>query len=72
MKIESLNLIDQTCPMALLMAKRHCAQLCPGATTTIFIADQTSALDIIRYLMQNGFTIEISPMGDNYQLIISK
>lgn len=72
MELDSLDLTQQRCPMALLLAKRHCHQLQLKQTTRIYTQNQASTLDIISYLMQNSFTIEISSLSDCYQLIISK
>ncbi|WP_325891914.1 sulfurtransferase TusA family protein [Grimontia sp. NTOU-MAR1] len=58
MEIQSLDLREQRCPMALLLAKRACAALKQGQQIALYITDSGALKDIPRYLDKNGFEFE--------------
>ena len=60
MEIQSLDLREYRCPMALLMAKRACATLEQGEKITLSVIDSGAVKDIPRYLKGNGFDFEQS------------
>lgn len=67
-----LDLRQQRCPMALLLAKRHTAQMKYGDELTILIADSGSKQDIEKYLTSNGFFCRIETASCNFSLKIMK
>ena len=62
MEIQSLDLREQRCPMALLMAKRACSSLKQGQRIALYITDRGALKDIPRYLEKNGFKFERQPV----------
>ncbi|MDD1784148.1 sulfurtransferase TusA family protein [Enterovibrio sp. ZSDZ35] len=58
MEIQSLDLREQRCPMALLLAKRACALLEHGQPIALYVTDAGALRDIPRYLQQHGFVVE--------------
>ncbi|MEI8594933.1 sulfurtransferase TusA family protein [Photobacterium sp. Hal280] len=68
MEIPKLDLTETRCPLALLMAKRTCAQLGAGQSLTIHLCDAGSRKDIPRYLLNHGFQVHIQ--SDNPQLLV--
>ncbi|AMG29963.1 sulfurtransferase TusA family protein [Grimontia hollisae] len=58
MEIQSLDLREQRCPMALLLAKRACGSLKQGQQIALYIADSGALKDIPRYLEKHGFVFE--------------
>ncbi|WP_407331145.1 sulfurtransferase TusA family protein [Enterovibrio sp. 27052020O] len=58
MEIQSLDLREHRCPMALLMAKRACATLGQGQQIALYVSDSGALKDIPRYLTNNGFDFE--------------
>ncbi|QXO18066.1 MULTISPECIES: sulfurtransferase TusA family protein [Vibrio] len=60
-----LDLRQQRCPMALLLAKRHTVQLDAGESTTILLSDPNSKRDIEAYLLRQPFTCQ-SDYADGY------
>lgn len=49
MKPNILDLRQERCPMALLLAKRHSVKLENGQSLLIHIADQSSMTDIVSF-----------------------
>ncbi|EOD80262.1 hypothetical protein D515_00835 [Grimontia indica] len=62
MEIQSLDLREQRCPMALLLAKRACASLKQGQQIALYITDSGALKDIPRYLEKSGFEFECQPV----------
>ncbi|MBE3668254.1 oxidoreductase [Vibrio navarrensis] len=72
MEPTQLDLRAHRCPMALLLAKRHSAELVKGSQSVILISDQSSLQDIVRYLQAQHFEIETQVKPDFYLLRIFK
>ncbi|MDN3609398.1 sulfurtransferase TusA family protein [Vibrio ostreicida] len=51
MKLNLLDLRQERCPMALLLAKRHIKGLVEGEQTSIYVSDPSSLSDIKRFLL---------------------
>ncbi|MDW6017784.1 sulfurtransferase TusA family protein [Vibrio plantisponsor] len=64
-----LDLRQQRCPMALLLAKRHTAQLEAGDSVTILISDSSSFKDIESYLLKQDYLCQ-SVKCDGYNSLI--
>ncbi len=64
MEIQSLDLREQRCPMALLLAKRACALLGQGQQLALYVTDNGALKDIPRYLEGNGFVFERRRLHD--------
>lgn len=54
-----LDLREQRCPMALLLAKRASDTLLCGETLTLLLTDTASSTDIFHFLTQNGFRVTL-------------
>jgi len=67
-----LDLRQQRCPMALLLAKRHIAQLSTGESTTILICDLGSQRDIEAYLVKQNLLWQSYECGDYNSLKVVK
>lgn len=52
-----LDLRQQRCPLALLLAKRHTVQMNAGESLTILLSDPGSKRDIEAYLHQQAFRL---------------
>ncbi|PMH41286.1 oxidoreductase [Vibrio sp. 10N.286.49.B3] len=72
MTIKVIDLRQERCPMALLLAKRHSVQLEPGECLYIHIVDVVSMQDIITFLRSNSFLVESQKHLDFYVLHIIK
>lgn len=70
--MEQLDLRQQRCPMALLLAKRHVKALEENATLTILVVDISSKLDIMRFLRQHGCQVDSIDVGKHYSLNVTK
>lgn len=58
MEIQSVDLREHGCPMALLLAKRACVALNKGEQITLLINDSSALSDIPSYLKNNGFIVK--------------
>ncbi|EGU37774.1 hypothetical protein VII00023_16721 [Vibrio ichthyoenteri ATCC 700023] len=72
MTLSNLDLRDQRCPLALLLAKRHVVEMMAGETCTILVQDSSSKSDIIRFLSQHQFEIECVELCNYYSLNVMK
>ena len=59
MELSSIDLREQTCPIALLLAKRACDKLYSGDKLLMLLSDTGSSQDIFRYLARNEFKVEM-------------
>ncbi|MCF8780868.1 sulfurtransferase TusA family protein [Vibrio sp. IRLE0018] len=71
MERKRLDLRQQRCPMSLLLAKRHSAELSEGSQLVIQVSDQGSMRDIVRYLQSRSFIVETKMEQDCYLLHIT-
>lgn len=67
-----LDLRQQRCPLALLLAKRHTVQLNAGESLTILLSDPSSKRDIEAYLRRQAFYCQCESFGDYSSLHIMK
>ncbi|EEY98682.1 hypothetical protein VOA_002507 [Vibrio sp. RC586] len=67
-----LDLREQRCPLALLLAKRAAVALLPNEWLTILIADPASQRDIENYLASQPFTYHCIQNHDHCSLRVSK
>jgi len=67
-----LDLRQQRCPMALLLAKRHAAKLASGESVTILISDSGSLKDIESYLYNHNYSCSNSLSDGYYSLTVVK
>ncbi|KQB09041.1 sulfurtransferase TusA family protein [Vibrio metoecus] len=67
-----LDLREQRCPLALLLAKRATAALLPNESLTILIADPASLRDIEQYMAQQPVQCQRTQKHDHCSLMVSK
>ncbi len=70
-----LDLRDQRCPMALLLAKRHAAEVFQGETSqfqqlVIQVVDKSSKQDIVKYLQNQGYTVDCQSTSEHFILTV--
>ncbi|MGP8307341.1 sulfurtransferase TusA family protein [Vibrio sp. YIC-376] len=69
-----LDLREQRCPMALLLAKRHTAEAFQGEKQhhklVIKVMDNSSKQDIVKYLNSQGYMVDCQPTSDHYTLTV--
>ncbi|MFB9134956.1 sulfurtransferase TusA family protein [Vibrio olivae] len=71
MKPNILDLRDERCPMALLLAKRHINHSEQQAYT-LWVGDKSAKTDIVNCLHLQGFKVECTHMEGYYCLDVSK
>ena len=67
-----LDLRQERCPMALLLAKRHTKGLNPGDKVQILISDSSSMNDITRFLKKHLFQLNCEQMNGYYSMQVTK
>ncbi|MGD8108870.1 sulfurtransferase TusA family protein [Vibrio sp. TRT 21S02] len=72
MKPNILDLREERCPMALLLAKRHTKLLALGEVMQIWVVETHSMKDIKRYLRKYGYTVACEAQDDYYCLQVTK
>ncbi|MEF1165681.1 sulfurtransferase TusA family protein [Vibrio campbellii] len=70
-----LDLREQRCPMALLLAKRHAADVFQGETPqyhqlVIKVVDKSSKHDIVKYLRHQGYTVDCQASSEHFTLTV--
>ena len=70
-----LDLRAQRCPMALLLAKRHTAEIFQEEKQqyhklVIKVMDNSSKQDIMKYLNAQGYMVDCQPTSDHYTLTV--
>ncbi|CAE6892274.1 Belongs to the sulfur carrier protein TusA family [Vibrio sp. B1ASS3] len=70
-----LDLREQRCPMALLLAKRHAADVFQGETRkyhqlVIQVVDKSSKHDIVKYLLNQGYAVECQTSPEHFTLTV--
>ncbi|CAH0539094.1 sulfurtransferase TusA family protein [Vibrio marisflavi] len=58
MKPQLLDLREERCPRALLLAKRHLVSLRANEIATIYVIEMGSIKDIERYLINNDYSYQ--------------
>ena len=67
-----LDLRQQRCPLALLLAKRHTNQLKIGEECCILIREQSSMSDIQNVLHKHAFALSIEEMDDHFRMHVNR
>jgi TusA-related sulfurtransferase len=67
-----LDLRQERCPMALLLAKRHTKGLTVGEQTQILVSDSNSMKDITRFLHNHLFSLTCEEMNSYYRMQVIK
>jgi TusA-related sulfurtransferase len=70
-----LDLREQRCPMALLLAKRHAADVFQGETQqyqqlVIQVVDSSSKRDIVKYLSTQGYIVDCQSTLEHFTLTV--
>ncbi|MCG7516695.1 sulfurtransferase TusA family protein [Vibrio sp. MMH1-50] len=70
-----LDLRKERCPMALLLAKRHAAEVFPEETQqdyqlVIQVVDKSSKHDIVKYLRNQGYTVDCQASPEHFTLTV--
>lgn len=71
MKPDVLDLREEGCPMALLLAKRASKVMTQGELL-IHIRDLSSMKDMVRYFDSHGFSVQVEDSEQDYILTINK
>lgn len=67
-----LDLRQERCPLALLLAKRHTNQLHQGQSCYVLIRDTHSMRDIEKFLQRHSFKLLTEEMGDYFRMHVTK
>ncbi|MEZ9174946.1 sulfurtransferase TusA family protein [Vibrio kanaloae] len=67
-----LDLRQERCPMALLLAKRHSVKLEVGQSLSIYVSDNSSMKDIVRFLSQNTYVVITEACSSYHHLLVTK
>lgn len=67
-----LDLRQERCPMALLLAKRHTKNLALGEQVLILVSDSSSFADIRHYLHRQAFELASEEKQGFYRLKVSR
>ena len=71
MERKQLDLRQQRCPMSLLLAKRHSAELSEGSQLVILVSEQSAMRDIVNYFRTRSCIVESQKEQDGYLLCIT-
>ncbi|GAK86622.1 hypothetical protein JCM19238_4212 [Vibrio ponticus] len=58
--------------MSLLLAKRHAMALEPNQQLQILLTDGSSKSDIVRFLSQHSFDVELMQLDNYYSLNVTR
>lgn len=72
MEQKVLDLRQERCPMALLLAKRHTKGLTSGDQIEILLSDSNSMHDITRFLQKHLFSLTCKDMDGYYSMQVIK
>ncbi|MCG9597191.1 sulfurtransferase TusA family protein [Vibrio sp. Isolate25] len=72
MELNLLDLRQERCPMALLLAKRHTKALSEGQQTSIYVSDSSSLSDITSFLLKQSFELVCEELDGYYSLQVTK
>jgi TusA-related sulfurtransferase len=67
-----LDLRQERCPMALLLAKRHTKDLVAGEQTLLLVSDTSSFADITQYLQKHLFELICEEKDGYYRMQVSR
>ena len=67
-----LDLRQERCPMALLLAKRHSVKLEVGQSLSIYVSDNSSMKDIVTFLSKQAYVVMIEVCSNYHHLLVTK
>ncbi|PTP71108.1 sulfurtransferase TusA family protein [Vibrio splendidus] len=67
-----LDLRQERCPMALLLAKRHSVKLEVGQSLSIYVSDNSSMKDIVTFLSKQAYDVITEVCSNYYHLLATK
>jgi TusA-related sulfurtransferase len=67
-----LDLRQERCPIALLLAKRHSVKLEAGQSLSIYISDNSSMKDIVRFLSKQAYTVFTEVCASYHHILVTK
>ncbi|MCX2756839.1 sulfurtransferase TusA family protein [Vibrio sp. Sgm 22] len=67
-----LDLRQERCPMALLLAKRHSVKLEVGQTLSIYVSDISSMKDIVTFLSKQTYVVVTEVCSNYHHLLVTK
>ncbi|MDA0126938.1 sulfurtransferase TusA family protein [Vibrio sp. MarTm2] len=67
-----LDLRQERCPLALLLAKRHTNLLKVGDSCCILIRESSSKSDIQKFLQKQHFDLLIEEMDDHFRIHVNR
>lgn len=67
----TLDLREERCPLALLLAKRNVAKLTSGERLDILVTDSSSMNDIISYLDKQPYKVELDNLENWYCITVT-
>ncbi|MFA0056780.1 MULTISPECIES: sulfurtransferase TusA family protein [Vibrio] len=67
-----LDLRQERCPMALLLAKRHSVKLEVGQSLSIYVSDHSSMKDIVSFLSKQAYVVVIDACSSYHHLLVTK
>ena len=70
-----LDLREQRCPTALLLAKRHAADVFQGEARhyhqlVIQVSDRSSKHDIVKYFRRQGYKVDCQASSEHFTLTV--
>ncbi|MCG9676024.1 sulfurtransferase TusA family protein [Vibrio chagasii] len=67
-----LDLRQERCPMALLLAKRHSVKLEVGQSLSIYVSDSSSMKDIVTFLSKQAYVVMTEACSNYHHLLVTK
>ena len=67
-----LDLRQERCPMALLLAKRHSVKLEVGQSLSIYVSDNSSMKDIVTFLSKQAYVVMTEVCSNYHHHLITK
>lgn len=67
-----LDLRQERCPMALLLAKRHTQRLSANEHAIILVSDPSSFTDIVQYLRRNSYELICEEKDGYHRMQVSR
>ncbi|WP_135444108.1 sulfurtransferase TusA family protein [Vibrio tasmaniensis] len=67
-----LDLRQERCPIALLLAKRHSVKLEVGQSLSIYVSDNSSMKDIVTFLSKQAYDVIVEVCSNYHHLLVTK
>jgi len=67
-----LDLRQERCPMALLLAKRHSVKLEVGQSLSIYVSDNSSMKDIVTFLSKQAYDVTAEVCSNYHHILVTK